>query len=112
MSSSDTSDNQSNENQANVPISFDYMFKIVLVGDSGVGKSNILTRLTTNKFYPNAKSTIGVEFASRIITTPDDKIIKVQLWDTGIFIQYILGYEISNKSSSINSLKFSWTGKI
>ena len=43
----------------------DYLFKIVLVGDSGVGKSNLLSRFTRNEFNPDSKTTIGVEFATR-----------------------------------------------
>lgn len=45
----------------------DYLFKIVLVGDSGVGKSNLLSRFTRNEFNPDSKTTIGVEFATRTI---------------------------------------------
>ncbi|CAL6309652.1 unnamed protein product [Bathycoccus prasinos] len=46
---------------------YDYLFKIVLIGDSGVGKSNILSRFTRNEFSVESKSTIGVEFATRSI---------------------------------------------
>ena len=46
---------------------YDYLFKIVLIGDSGVGKSNILTRFTRNEFCLESKSTIGVEFATRTL---------------------------------------------
>lgn len=46
---------------------YDYLFKIVLIGDSGVGKSNILSRFTRNEFCLESKSTIGVEFATRTI---------------------------------------------
>ena len=45
----------------------DYLFKVVLVGDSGVGKSNLLSRFTRNEFNPDSKTTIGVEFATRSI---------------------------------------------
>ena len=47
--------------------SYDHVFKIVLVGDSGVGKSNLLSRVTKDTFNMEEKSTIGVEFATRII---------------------------------------------
>lgn len=47
--------------------SYDYLFKIVLIGDSGVGKSNLLSRFTRNEFSLESKSTIGVEFATRSI---------------------------------------------
>ncbi|KAL6567347.1 Ras-related protein ric2 [Orobanche gracilis] len=60
---------------------YDYLFKVVLIGDSGVGKSNLLSRFTRNEFSLESKSTIGVEFATRSLTV-DGKIIKAQIWDT------------------------------
>jgi len=60
---------------------YDYLFKVVLIGDSGVGKSNLLSRFTKNEFSLESKSTIGVEFATRSIRV-DDKIVKAQIWDT------------------------------
>ena len=63
------------------PISYDYLFKVVLIGDSGVGKSNLLSRFTRNEFCLESKSTIGVEFATRSIAV-DGKTVKAQIWDT------------------------------
>ncbi|XP_076961040.1 ras-related protein Rab2BV-like [Bidens hawaiensis] len=60
---------------------YDYLFKIVLIGDSGVGKSNILSRFTRNEFCLESKSTIGVEFATRTIQV-EGKVVKAQIWDT------------------------------
>ncbi|TFY66480.1 hypothetical protein EVG20_g4615 [Dentipellis fragilis] len=60
---------------------FDYLFKVVLIGDSGVGKSNLLSRFTRNEFNLETKSTIGVEFATRTISV-DGKTLKAQIWDT------------------------------
>merc|ERR1712188_108651 len=60
---------------------YDYLFKVVIIGDSGVGKSNLLSRFTRNEFHLDSKSTIGVEFATRSIQH-DGKIIKAQIWDT------------------------------
>ena len=60
---------------------YDYLFKVVLIGDSGVGKSNLLSRFTRNEFNLESKSTIGVEFATRSIQV-DSKTIKAQIWDT------------------------------
>jgi Ras-related protein Rab-11A len=51
---------------------------VVLIGDSGVGKSNLLSRFTRNEFNLESKSTIGVEFATRTIQT-DGKTIKSQV---------------------------------
>lgn len=52
-----------------------------MIGDSGVGKSNLLSRFTRNEFNLDSKSTIGVEFATRSIEV-DGKKIKAQIWDT------------------------------
>ncbi|KAG6393805.1 hypothetical protein SASPL_144378 [Salvia splendens] len=60
---------------------YDYLFKLVVIGDSGVGKSNLLSRFARNEFCLDSKSTIGVEFATRSIRV-DDKVIKAQIWDT------------------------------
>lgn len=60
---------------------YDYLFKVVLIGDSGVGKSNLLSRFTRNDFNLESMSTIGVEFATRSIRV-DNKTVKAQIWDT------------------------------
>uniref|UniRef100_A0A8C7HGQ6 small monomeric GTPase n=1 Tax=Oncorhynchus kisutch TaxID=8019 RepID=A0A8C7HGQ6_ONCKI len=54
---------------------------LVLIGDSGVGKSNLLSRFTRNEFNLESKSTIGVEFATRSIHV-EGKTVKAQIWDT------------------------------
>lgn len=59
----------------------DYLFKIVLIGDSAVGKSNLLARFARDEFYPNSKSTIGVEFQTQKMDI-NGKEIKAQIWDT------------------------------
>ncbi|XP_078332956.1 ras-related protein Rab-11A-like [Crassostrea virginica] len=60
---------------------YDYLAKVVLSGDSGVGKSNLLSRFTRNEFTLESKSTIGVEFATRSVHI-DGKTLKAQIWDT------------------------------
>jgi hypothetical protein len=59
----------------------DFTFKLVLVGDSGVGKSNILCRFTKFSFNENMKSTIGVEFAARVLEI-NGRRLKASVWDT------------------------------
>ncbi|XP_009776623.1 ras-related protein RABA5a-like [Nicotiana tabacum] len=59
----------------------DYLFKIVLIGDSAVGKSNLLARFARDEFYPNSKSTIGVEFQTQKMDI-NGKEVKAQIWDT------------------------------
>ncbi|OIR57958.1 MAG: GTPase Rab11/YPT3, small G protein superfamily [Amphiamblys sp. WSBS2006] len=60
---------------------YDYLFKMVLVGDSGVGKTNLLSRFTRDEFTMDSKSTIGVEFATKTVKV-GDKTVKAQIWDT------------------------------
>jgi len=71
----------SNRNMGSRDDEYDYLFKVVLIGDSGVGKSNLLSRFTRNEFNLESKSTIGVEFATRSIEV-EGKTIKAQIWDT------------------------------
>jgi small GTP-binding protein len=60
---------------------YDYLFKTVLIGDSGVGKSNLLSRFTKNEFNLESKTTIGVEFATKSVVL-EGKVVKAQIWDT------------------------------
>lgn len=60
---------------------YDFMFKILILGDSGVGKSCILLQFTENNFSIYHVPTIGVDFKSRVINV-DNKKIKLQIWDT------------------------------
>lgn len=59
----------------------DYVFKIVLIGDSAVGKSQLLSRFARNEFSLDSKATIGVEFQTRTLMI-DHKTVKAQIWDT------------------------------
>eukprot|EP00008_Paramoeba_atlantica_P003949 CAMPEP_0201493180 /NCGR_PEP_ID=MMETSP0151_2-20130828/36261_1 /ASSEMBLY_ACC=CAM_ASM_000257 /TAXON_ID=200890 /ORGANISM="Paramoeba atlantica, Strain 621/1 / CCAP 1560/9" /LENGTH=240 /DNA_ID=CAMNT_0047880383 /DNA_START=59 /DNA_END=781 /DNA_ORIENTATION=- len=61
--------------------SYDHLFKVVLIGDSGVGKSNLMTQFTMGEFSLDNKATIGVGFAARTVVI-DGKKIKAQIWDT------------------------------
>lgn len=59
----------------------EYLFKIVLIGDSAVGKSNLLSRFARNEFDSNSKATIGVEFQTQVVEI-EGKEVKAQIWDT------------------------------
>ncbi len=50
---------------------YDYFYKVVLIGDTGVGKSQLLNRFTSDEFNIESKSTIGVEFATKTITNSE-----------------------------------------
>ncbi|KAM7521881.1 hypothetical protein LguiA_011783 [Lonicera macranthoides] len=59
----------------------EYLFKIVMIGDSAVGKSNLLSRFARDEFDLHSKATIGVEFQTQVVEV-DGKEIKAQVWDT------------------------------
>jgi len=60
---------------------YEYIFKYIIIGDMGVGKSCLLHQFTENKFVPDSPHTIGVEFGTRIVDVMGKKI-KLQIWDT------------------------------
>ena len=62
-------------------MSYSYLFKYIIIGDTGVGKSCLLLQFTDKRFRHDHDLTIGVEFGSRMIHL-DDKDIKLQIWDT------------------------------
>lgn len=94
---------------------YDFLFKVVLIGDSGVGKSNLLTVFTRGQFNLESKMTIGVEFATKSVEI-EGKTIKAQIWDTAGQERYraitsayyrgavaaLLVYDISNAMSFAN----------
>ena len=94
---------------------YNLIFKIVLIGDSNVGKTNILSKYLQNEFNPDSKATVGVEFGSKTINI-NNNVIKAQIWDTAgtekyrsITNAYYKGakgafvvYDISRKSSFNN----------
>ncbi|PKU63525.1 Ras-related protein RABA5c [Dendrobium catenatum] len=59
----------------------EYLFKVVIIGDSAVGKSNLLSRYARNEFNINTKATIGVEFQTQSLEI-DGREVKAQIWDT------------------------------
>ena len=60
---------------------YDMIFKVVLIGDSGVGKTNLLSRYLKNEFSFDSKTTVGVEFGAKRMEIDGVKI-KAQIWDT------------------------------
>lgn len=65
----------------------DYVFKVVLIGDSAVGKSQLLARFARNEFSVDSKATIGVEFQTKTLVI-DNKTVKSQIWDTAAQERY------------------------
>ncbi|VDK32376.1 unnamed protein product [Taenia asiatica] len=102
---------------------YDYLFKLLLIGDSGVGKSCLLLRFSDDSFVDTYISTIGVDFKIRTLEL-DGKVVKLQIWDTAgqdrfrtITSSYYRGaqgiiivYDITDEAS-FNNLK-SWLSEI
>ena len=98
---------------------YDLIFKLVLIGDSGVGKTNITSCFVKNEFLLGTKATVGVEFGTKRIVL-DSMNIKAQIWDTAgqeryksITTSYYRGcngamivYDITNKESFKNIEKW------
>ena len=92
-----------------------YKFKIVIVGDSGVGKTNLVKRFIQNTFSLNTQATVGCEFFSNNYYI-NDKLFKIELWDTAGQERYksitsayykgargaILVYDVTNTASFNN----------
>jgi small GTP-binding protein len=62
--------------------SFDLIYKVLLLGDTSVGKTCFLLRYTEDTFTENHISTIGVDFKLKLLSTAPEKNIKLQIWDT------------------------------
>ena len=60
---------------------YDFIFKVIIIGDTGVGKTNMILRFSENNFKENYVATIGVDFKIKTISL-GDKRIRLQLWDT------------------------------
>jgi Ras-related protein Rab-18 len=95
---------------------YDYLFKILLIGDSGVGKSSILLRFTEDEFEEDFPCTIGVDFKTKMIDFYNKKKINLTIWDTAgqekfrsLTSSYyrgthgiILVYDVTNRASFLS----------
>ena len=67
----------------NVESDFETLIKLVIIGDSGVGKSNFLFKFIENKFSPLHVATVGFDYKSKVCILPQSKKkVKLQIWDT------------------------------
>jgi len=104
----------------------DEALKIVLVGESSVGKTSILTQFIENTFQDSIESTVGGTFNSKVIRCEDiDKLLKLDIWDTAGQERYrsvtkmfykdadvaLLVYDITNKKS-FEELKNYWVNQV
>ena len=72
----------------------DHLYKLIIIGDTGVGKSCLMKRVMDNEFQEQHQVTIGVEFGSYGLLI-DGKIIKLQIWDTVSTHSYSLLDDVS-----------------
>ena len=61
---------------------WDYLLKFIIIGDTSVGKSSLLVRLTEDRFLVDATPTIGIEFGSHLVRLDSGECLKLQVWDT------------------------------
>nr|AAW25327.1 SJCHGC06553 protein [Schistosoma japonicum] len=61
---------------------FDYQFRVIIIGDSMVGKSSLMKSFVEGNFSPVSDPTIGVDFFSRTVRIQEEVFVKLQLWDT------------------------------
>ncbi|KAJ8484806.1 hypothetical protein OPV22_017291 [Ensete ventricosum] len=84
---------------------YDYLIKLLLIGDSGVGKSCLLLRFSDGSFTASFITTIGIDFKIRTIEL-DGKRIKLQIWDTAAYYRGAMGillvYDVTDESSFNN----------
>ena len=89
---------------------FDLVCKVVLVGESGVGKTSIINRYVENYFNPNSESTTGASFASKIVTFDKfQKSIKFEIWDTAGQEKYRALTKIFFKNAAVAILVYDIT---
>ena len=69
-------------------MSYSFLFKYIIIGDTGVGKSCLLLQFTDKRFQPVHDLTIGVEFGARMVAI-DGKQIKLQIWDTVCIFSFV-----------------------
>ncbi|KAH8863323.1 GTP-binding protein YPTC4 [Schistosoma japonicum] len=75
-------------------MSYAYLFKYIIIGDTAVGKSCLLLQFTDQRFQPVYDLTIGVEFGARMVNI-GDKQIKLQVWDTvGFYTVELYSYTL------------------
>lgn len=68
-------------------MSYTYLFKYIIIGDTGVGKSCLLSQFIDHNFNLRHEVTIGVEFGAKMIDL-EGKSIKLQIWDTVRILYY------------------------
>ena len=60
---------------------YDFLYKLLMIGDSGVGKSSLLLRFASDQFEDSYMTTVGLDFKIRTVEV-DGKVVKLQMWDT------------------------------
>jgi len=83
-------------NEMSLKQDYDFLFKLLLIGNSSVGKSSILLRFSDNIFSDNFLPTIGVDFKIRTFEL-NNKSVKMQIWDTAGTYLYFIFYYIYTK---------------
>ncbi|XP_069489268.1 ras-related protein Rab-7L1 isoform X2 [Ambystoma mexicanum] len=100
--------------------SHDHLFKVLIVGDVTVGKTSLVQRYANNTFSKNYKSTVGVDFALKVLQWSASETVRLQLWDiagqerftsmTRLYYREaaacVIMFDVTNKASFLNSQKW------
>ena len=81
---------------------FDYMFKLLIIGNSSVGKTSFLFRYTDDSFTSAFVSTVGIDFKVKTVFR-NDKRIKLQIWDTGEYGLAVFFHNVNNDNQDRRS---------
>lgn len=91
------------------------LLKVIILGDSGVGKTSLMTRYVKDRFSHQYKATIGADFLTKDLEV-DGRLVTMQIWDTGIYITYAVvtntACSWSRAFSVSRSRILSWGGRL
>ncbi|XP_023348520.1 ras-related protein Rab-13 isoform X1 [Eurytemora carolleeae] len=90
---------------------FDFMFKIVLLGDTEVGKTSMISRFVDDEFSSLSHPTIGVDFKLKILEI-DGYLVKVQIWDTAGLEKYASASEMYYRGADVCFLVYDTTSRL
>lgn len=98
----------------------DHLFKVLIVGDATVGKTSLVQRYSNDSFTKHYKSTVGVDFALKVLQWSDSETVRLQLWDiagqerftsmTRLYYREaaacVIMFDVTNRASFLNSQKW------
>ncbi|XP_058042376.1 ras-related protein Rab-38-like isoform X2 [Ahaetulla prasina] len=66
----------------------EHLYKLLVIGDLGVGKTSIIKRYVHHNFSPHYRATIGVDFALKVLSWDSGTVVRLQLWDIAAMLLF------------------------